>query len=83
MTTHKIYIPRDSSALSLGAEEVFKAIKVEASNRKIEIEIIRNGSRGLFWLETMVEVETAKGRVAYGPVNPPAMYLQCLMKNFS
>jgi len=77
MTTHKIYIPRDSSALSLGAEEVFKAIKVESSNRKIEIEIIRNGSRGLFWLETMVEVETAKGRVAYGPVNPsdvPSMF---------
>ena len=77
MTTHKIYIPRDSSALSLGAEEVFKAIKAEASNRKIEIEIIRNGSRGLFWLETMVEVETAKGRVAYGPVNPsdvPSMF---------
>ena len=48
MTTHKIYVPRDSSALSLGAEEVFKAIKAEASNRKIKIEIIRNGSRGLF-----------------------------------
>ena len=77
MTIHKIYIPRDSSALSLGAEEVFKAIKDEASNRKIEIEIIRNGSRGLFWLETMVEVETTKGRVAYGPVNPsdvPSMF---------
>jgi formate dehydrogenase iron-sulfur subunit len=77
MTIHKIYVPRDSSALSLGAEEVFKAIKDEASNRKIEIEIIRNGSRGLFWLETMVEVETAKGRVAYGPVNPsdvPSMF---------
>ena len=48
MTIYKIYIPRDSSALSLGADKVFKAIKVEASNRKIEIEIIRNGSRGLF-----------------------------------
>ena len=29
---------------------------------------MRNGSRGLYWLEPMVEVETAEGRVAYGPV---------------
>ena len=70
MTSYKIYIPRDSTALSLGADKVFKAIESEASHRGIEIEIIRNGSRGLFWLETMVEVETPKGRVAYGPVNP-------------
>ena len=70
MTNFKIYVPRDSSAISLGAEKVFKAIKNEASNRGIKIEIIRNGSRGLFWLETMVEVETPQGRVAYGPVNP-------------
>jgi len=82
MTTHKIYIPRDSSALSLGAEEVFKAIKVEASNRKIEIEIIRNGSRGLFWLETMVEVKPLKEELHTDPLIL-AMYLQCLMKNFS
>ena len=70
MINFKIYVPRDSSAISLGAEKVFKAIKSEASNRGIKIEIIRNGSRGLFWLETMVEVETPQGRVAYGPVNP-------------
>ena len=70
MTNFKIYVPRDSSAISLGAEKVFKAIKHEGSNRGIKIEIIRNGSRGLFWLETMVEVETPQGRVAYGPVNP-------------
>ena len=70
MINFKIYVPRDSSAISLGAEKVFKAIKSEASNRGIKIEIIRNGSRGLFWLETMVEVEAPQGRVAYGPVNP-------------
>ena len=70
MTTYTIFIPRDSSALSLGADKVFNAIKSEASKRGIELEIIRNGSRGLFWLETMVEVKTPEGRVAYGPVNP-------------
>ena len=77
MTTYTIFIPRDSSALSLGADKVFNAIKSEASKRGIELEIIRNGSRGLFWLETMVEVKTPEGRVAYGPVNPndvPSMF---------
>ena len=81
MTNFKIYVPRDSSAISLGAEKVFKAIKDEARIVRIEIEIIRNGSRGLFWLETMVEVETAQGRVAYGPVNPSDV-LQCFDKEF-
>ncbi|HSH54232.1 MAG TPA: NADH-quinone oxidoreductase subunit NuoF [Methylotenera sp.] len=67
MTT-KIYIPRDSSALSMGAEKVAAAVTQEAKQRGLNIEIIRNGSRGLYWLETMVEVATDKGRVAYGPV---------------
>ena len=64
----RIYIPRDSSALSLGAEAVASAITIEASRRKADITLVRNGSRGLYWLEPMVEVETAQGRIAYGPV---------------
>ena len=63
-----IYVPRDSSALSLGAEAVAQAIAAEARARKIDLNIIRNGSRGMFWLEPLVEVVTAYGRVAYGPV---------------
>ena len=66
---YKIFIPRDSSALSLGADKVYKEILSESKKRDINIEIIRNGSRGLFWLEPMIEVETPKGRVAYGPIN--------------
>ena len=66
----KIYVPRDSSALSLGANKVAANIQAEAAKRGIEINLIRNGSRGLFWLETMVEVATSKGRMAYGPVMP-------------
>jgi len=65
-----IYVPRDSSALSLGANRVATNIQAEADKRGVEIHLIRNGSRGLFWLETMVEVRTSKGRVAYGPVMP-------------
>ena len=66
--TIKIYIPRDSSALSMGAQKVALAISNEAKKRGLDVHIIRNGSRGLYWLETMVEVSTASGRVAYGPV---------------
>lgn len=64
----KVYIPRDSSALAMGAEKVAAAIATEAKARGVDIEMVRNGSRGLYWLETMVEVATEKGRVAYGPV---------------
>src|ERR1700723_151433 len=63
-----VYLPRDSSALSLGAEEIADAIASEAANRGVNIRLIRNGSRGLYWLEPMVEVATPRGRVAYGPV---------------
>ena len=66
----KVYVPRDSSALSLGANQVANAITTEAARRGLAIELVRNGSRGLFWLETMVEVGTPQGRIAYGPVNP-------------
>ena len=67
--TPKIYIPIDSTALSLGAEEVYRAILLESEKRNLDIRIIRNGSRGLFFLEPLVEVETDKGRMAYGPVD--------------
>ena len=66
----KIYVPRDSSALSLGANRTAKAIQAEADKRGLKIELIRNGSRGLFWLEPFVEVATEKGRVAFAPVQP-------------
>ena len=66
----KVYVPRDSSALSLGADRTAKAIVAEAAKRGVEIDLIRNGSRGLFWLEPFVEVATDKGRVAFAPVQP-------------
>ena len=66
----KIFVPRDSTALSLGADRTAKAIQAEADKRGITIELVRNGSRGLFWLEPFVEVATDKGRVAYAPVQP-------------
>jgi formate dehydrogenase iron-sulfur subunit len=64
----RIYVPRDSAALALGADETAAAIAAEAARRGEQVEIIRNGSRGMFWLEPLVEVQTVQGRVAYGPV---------------
>lgn len=65
-----IFVPRDSSALSLGANKVAQNITAEAQKRGLDVQVVRNGSRGMFWLETMVEVATETGRVAYGPVTP-------------
>ncbi len=64
----RVYVPIDSSSLSVGAEAVARAVESEAKKRGLAVEIVRNGSRGMMWLETLVEVETAQGRVAYGPV---------------
>jgi len=64
----RIFVPVDAAALSVGAEGVAQAIAKEAKARGIAIELIRNGSRGMLWLEPMVEVETSEGRIAYGPV---------------
>jgi formate dehydrogenase iron-sulfur subunit len=64
----KIYVPRDAAALGVGAEETARAIIAEAARRGIAIELIRNGSRGLLWLEPLVEVDVAGTRAAYGPV---------------
>ena len=60
----KIFVPGDSAAISVGADEVAAAIALKVAGATI----IRNGSRGALWLEPMVEVETAQGRMAYGPV---------------
>ena len=65
----RIFVPMDASALSMGADGVAAAIMAEAKRRNAKIALVRNGSRGLFWLEPMVEVETKYGRVAYGPVS--------------
>lgn len=68
--TVTLFVPRDAAALAVGADEVAAAIMAEAARRQLAVKIVRNGSRGLFWLEPLVEVATPAGRVAYGPVAP-------------
>ena len=60
----KVFVPADSSALSLGANEVANAFE------GTDAQVIRTGSRGMFWLEPLVEVETPAGRVGYANVEP-------------
>ncbi|TCO43685.1 formate dehydrogenase iron-sulfur subunit [Kribbella antiqua] len=62
----KVYVPRDAAARSVGADEVAERIAAVGA----DVEIVRNGSRGMLWLEPLVEVETPEGRVGYGPVAP-------------
>jgi formate dehydrogenase iron-sulfur subunit len=66
--TIRIFIPRDAGAVAVGADEVALAFEQAAMKRGVAVEIVRTGSRGLYWLEPMVEVATAQGRVAFGPV---------------
>ena len=69
MTT-RIFVSSDSAALSVGAEAVATAVHNEITSRKLDAKLVRNGSRGLLWLEPLLEVETTAGRIGYGPVTP-------------
>jgi formate dehydrogenase iron-sulfur subunit len=89
--TLRIYVPGDAAARALGADEVAHAVRAEAARRGVTVTLIRNGTRGMVWLEPLVEVETAAGRTAFGPVRAtdvPALFdagcrvaLNCGMKN--
>jgi formate dehydrogenase iron-sulfur subunit len=68
MSGLRVYVPCDAAAVACGADEIATAIASSAARRKIAVEVVRNGSRGMHWLEPMLEVATARGRIAYGPV---------------
>ncbi len=60
-----IYVPRETTAISLGADDV--AARLAAADG---VSIVRNGSRGMCWLEPLIEIEVDGERIAYGPVTP-------------
>jgi formate dehydrogenase iron-sulfur subunit len=66
--TIRVYVPRDAGAVAVGADDIAMLIEETAAVRGIAIDVIRTGSRGLYWLEPMVELATPAGRVAFGPV---------------
>ena len=76
MTT-TVYIPGDSAARAVGADRVAEAVAAEATRRGHDIQIVRNGSRGLYWLEPLVEAAVDGRRIGYGPLTPgdvPALF---------
>ncbi len=73
----KVYVPLDSAAVALGSDAIAAAITEEAARRGVDLELIRNGSRGMVWLEPLVEVVTDAGRVGVGPMtlaDVPALF---------
>jgi formate dehydrogenase iron-sulfur subunit len=68
MSKAKIYIPRDAAALGMGSADVEFALMEALKQRDIAADFVHTGSRGLYWLEPMIEVATRDGRIAYGPV---------------
>jgi formate dehydrogenase iron-sulfur subunit len=66
----KLFIPRDAAAVAVGADRVAAALRQAATARGIDVVLTRTSSRGLFWLEPLVELETPEGRIGYGPATP-------------
>lgn len=65
----RLFLPRDSAAISLGADELSVALVRAAEERSLEVEIVRTGSRGLHWLEPLLEIEREGRRIGYGPLD--------------
>ena len=73
MSPTKIYVPCDAAALAMGADVVARAVETQIAARRLDAQVVRNGSRGMFWLEPLVEVDTPRGRMGYGRVIPEAV----------
>ncbi len=69
MTSVRLFVPRDSAAIAVGADEVAGALANAARKAGVTVEIVRNGSRGMLWLEPLVEVEREGVRYGFGPVS--------------
>jgi formate dehydrogenase iron-sulfur subunit len=68
--TTRIYVPSDTTAWSVGADEVAASMLEHTRKLGLDVQVVRNGSRGMYWLEPLVEIDTAEGRLGFGPVTP-------------
>ena len=64
----RVFLPKDAAAIAVGADEVAAALAMSVADGRTEI--IRTGSRGLFWLEPLLEVEAGGVRYGFGPLEP-------------
>ena len=65
----KLYVPCDSIARAVGADQLAEALRSEAERRQLPVEIQRTSSRGMYWLEPLLEVDSAEGRLGFGPLS--------------
>ncbi|WP_371059507.1 formate dehydrogenase beta subunit [Rhodosalinus sp. 5P4] len=73
----KVYLPRDAAAKALGAEAVAQALRAEADRRDVPLELVRTGTRGMIWLEPLLEIECDGQRHGFGPMTAadvPALF---------
>ncbi|MCE8469550.1 formate dehydrogenase, partial [Rhodovulum sulfidophilum] len=72
-----LYLPLDAAALALGADEVARALQTEAEARGLDLMLKRTGTRGMVWLEPLLEIEENGLRMGFGPLEPadvPALF---------
>ncbi|MDB6143882.1 MAG: formate dehydrogenase subunit beta, partial [Pseudomonas sp.] len=63
-----LYLPVDSVARAVGADEVAVALATQARERGLTLDLQRTSSRGLYWLEPLLEVDSPQGRIGFGPL---------------
>ncbi|EED36805.1 Fe-hydrogenase, subunit beta [Luminiphilus syltensis NOR5-1B] len=66
--TLRIYLPRDTTANALGADRLAHSLEALAGQKGMDLTVIRNGSRGAFWLEPLVEMDHKGQRLGFGNV---------------
>lgn len=69
MTGTRVFVSSDTTAKSLGSDDIAAVIAKNIASHQLDVQLIRNGSRGLAWLEPLIEIDTADGRIAFGPLN--------------
>lgn len=67
--TLRLFVPQDTTACALGADGVASQLTAEVKSRGLDVQLVRNGSRGLFWLEPLLEIQIDERRLAFGPMN--------------
>jgi formate dehydrogenase iron-sulfur subunit len=66
----RLYLPADAAALAVGAERVAAALKAAAASRGVTLDLVRTGTRGMIWLEPLLEADGPRGRIGFGPMRP-------------
>tara|TARA_A100000164_G_scaffold379917_1_gene425664 strand:+ start:2677 stop:4224 length:1548 start_codon:yes stop_codon:yes gene_type:complete len=66
----KIFVPIDTTAIALGSNVVAEIFENALKENGSDIQLIRNGSRGMFWLEPLIEFENNNGRFSFANVVP-------------